>query len=57
MFFFEKQKIKYLGHVVSERRVSTDKEKISFVRNWSVPRTKKCCVAPALGVRLPWRNN
>jgi len=35
------KKEKYLGHVVSERGVSTDEKKISFVRDWPVSRTKK----------------
>jgi len=39
-FLFLKKEIKYLGHVVLKRRVSTDEEKISSVRNLSVPRTK-----------------
>jgi len=30
-----------LGHVISERGVSTDEEKISSVKDWPVPRTKK----------------
>jgi len=38
---FLRKEIKYLGHVISERGVSTDKEKISSVRDWPVPRTKK----------------
>lgn len=38
---FFKREIKYLGHVVSEGGVTTDPEKISAVRNWPVPRTKK----------------
>jgi len=38
---FLRKKIKYLGHVISERGVSTDEEKISSVRDWPIPRTKK----------------
>jgi len=37
---FLKKEIKYLGHVVSERGFR-DKEKISSVKDWPVPRTKK----------------
>jgi len=33
---FLKKKIKYLGHIVSEKGVITDKEKISFVTDWPV---------------------
>jgi len=40
MFSFEKE-IKYFEHVISERGVSTDEEKISSVSDWSGPRTKK----------------
>lgn len=35
------KEVKYLGHVVSENGVSTDPEKVSAVRDWPVPRTKK----------------
>jgi len=35
---FLQKEIKYLGHVVSEKGVNTDEEKISFVRDWSVPK-------------------
>jgi len=38
---FLKKEIKYLGHVVSKKGVTTDEEKISFVKDWPVPRTKK----------------
>jgi len=38
---FLKRKIKYLGHVVSERGIATNKEKISAVKNWPTPITKK----------------
>jgi len=38
---FLRKEIKYLGHVVSERRITTDEEKISSVSDWPVPRTKK----------------
>jgi len=36
---FLKKEIKYLDHVISEKGVSTDEEKISSVRDW--PRTRK----------------
>jgi len=35
-----KKKIKYLGHIVSEKEINTDEEKIS-IREWPVPHTKK----------------
>jgi len=38
---FLRKEIEYLGYVISEKEVFTDKEKISSVRNWPVPRTKK----------------
>jgi len=38
---FLKKEIKYLGYVISEKGVSTDEEKISSVKNWPIPRTKK----------------
>jgi len=38
---FLKKEIKYLGYVISKKGVSTDEEKISSVRDWLVPRTKK----------------
>jgi len=37
---FLKKEIKYLGYV-SEKGVSTDEEKISSVRDWPVPRTRR----------------
>ncbi|KMQ85704.1 krab-a domain-containing protein [Lasius niger] len=37
---FERE-IKYLGHVISETGVTTDPEKISTVKDWPVPQTKK----------------
>lgn len=36
----EKQ-VKYLGHVVSEMRIITDPEKVSAIKNWPIPRTKR----------------
>jgi len=33
---FLKKEIKYLGHVVSEKGIFTDEEKISCVKNWPV---------------------
>lgn len=39
--FFFKKEIKYLGYLVSEKGIATDQEKISAVRDWPVPRTKK----------------
>lgn len=33
--------VKYLGHVVSEKGITTDPEKINAVRNWPVPQNKK----------------
>jgi len=38
---FFKKEIKYLGHVVSKEGIKTDPEKISAVRDWPIPRTKK----------------
>jgi len=38
---FFKREIKYLGHVVSREEIKTDPEKISTVRDWPIPRTKK----------------
>jgi len=38
---FLRKEIKYLGHVISEKGVSTDEGKISSVRDWPVPCTKK----------------
>lgn len=35
------KEVKYLGHVVSERGVITDPEKISTVKNWPIPQNKK----------------
>lgn len=34
-------KVKYLGHVVSEEGITTDPEKISAVKNWPTPKSKK----------------
>lgn len=33
--------VKYLGHVVSSRGVTTDPKKISAVRDWPIPHSKK----------------
>jgi len=38
---FLRKEIKYLGFVISEKGVLTDEKKISSVRDWPVPRTKK----------------
>jgi len=38
---FLKKKIKYLGYVFRKKGVTTDEKKISSVRDWPVPRTKK----------------
>jgi len=38
---FLRKEIKYLGYVISEKGVLTDEEKISSVKDWPVPRTKK----------------
>jgi len=38
---FFKKEIRYLGHVVSREGIKTDPEKISAVRDWPIPRTKK----------------
>ena len=35
--FFFKQKVKFLGHVVSEKGIETDPEKIEKVKNWPTP--------------------
>ena len=35
------KEVKYLGHVVSEKGITTDPEKISAIRNWPVPQNKK----------------
>lgn len=37
--FFQKQ-TSFLGHVVSEKRVNSDPEKILAIQNWSEPKTK-----------------
>lgn len=36
-----KRKIRYLGHLISGERLTTDPEKTFAVRNWPTPRTKK----------------
>jgi len=38
---FFKREIRYLGHVVTREGIKTDPEKISAVRDWPIPRTKK----------------
>jgi len=38
---FFKREIKYLNHVVSEKRITTDPKKISTVKEWPAPRNKK----------------
>jgi len=38
---FFKREIRYLGHVVSREGIKTDPEKISAIRDWPIPRTKK----------------
>lgn len=38
--FFQKE-IKYLGHLVSEKGIATDPKKISAVKDWPPPKTKK----------------
>jgi len=53
---FLKKEIKYLGYVISEREVSTDEEKISSVRDWPVPCTKKQ-VRSFLGFCSYYRNS
>ncbi|XP_078658200.1 tenascin-X-like [Branchiostoma floridae x Branchiostoma belcheri] len=36
-----KRRVKYLGHIVSERGVATDPEKCAVLRDWPVPKTSK----------------
>lgn len=38
---FGQRQIAYLGHVIDERGVSTDPEKIETIRKWPVPRNSK----------------
>ncbi|XP_011858923.1 PREDICTED: uncharacterized protein LOC105556439 [Vollenhovia emeryi] len=38
---FFSNSVKYLGHVISKEGITTDEEKISAVKDWSVPHTKK----------------
>ena len=38
---FFKEEVKYLGHIVNERGVSTDPEKVRAVRDWTRPSTPK----------------
>lgn len=35
------KEVKYLGHIVSERDITTDPEKITAVENWPTPRNRK----------------
>lgn len=35
------REVKYLGHIVSERGISTDLEKISAAKDWPVPQNRK----------------
>ncbi|MCG8049521.1 MAG: reverse transcriptase family protein [Candidatus Thiodiazotropha endolucinida] len=39
-FFFQSE-AKFLGHVVSERGISTDPEKTEVIKNWTIPETEK----------------
>jgi len=39
-FFFSRE-VKYLGHVISEKEIITDSEKINAVKNWPISRNKK----------------
>ena len=38
---FMKEKVKFLGHIVSEAGVEPDPEKVEMVKNWPVPKTVK----------------
>lgn len=38
---FLKDKIAYLGHVISSKGISTDESKIDKVKNWPVPKTEE----------------
>lgn len=38
---FFKQKISYLGHIVSKDGISTDPDKINCIKNWPLPKTCK----------------
>lgn len=38
---FLKNQIKFLGHVISEKGISMDPEKVQAVNNFQPPRTKK----------------
>jgi len=36
-----RQKIEYLGHVISSEGISTDDDKIAALNNWPIPQNKK----------------
>lgn len=38
---FVQSSVRYLGHVISERGVETDPEKISALKTWPIPKTLK----------------
>ncbi|XP_025162448.1 uncharacterized protein LOC112590369 [Harpegnathos saltator] len=38
---FLRKKIKYLGHVISAEGVATDPDKISVLKDWPIPKTRK----------------
>ena len=38
---FMKERVKFLGHIVSEAGVEPDPEKMEMVKNWPVPKTVK----------------
>lgn len=44
-FAFGLKQIQYLGHVIFEKRVSVDKDKITTILNWPLPKSVK-------GIRL-----